>query len=111
MNDVTILHEAEIELWEAVAYYEEKSPGLGLDFETEIERSVETIAEHPEHWPLRADGTRRYLTHRFPYLVIYAYEQDHVWVLAIAHCKRRPADWRSRKATKSYLGEQEQVGT
>lgn len=72
MTDVTILHEAEVELWEAVAYYEERAPGLGLDFETEIERSVQAIAEHPERWPLREDGTRRYLTHRFPYLVVYA---------------------------------------
>jgi plasmid stabilization system protein ParE len=96
MTDVTILREAEVELWEAVAYYEERSPGLGLDFEAEIERSLETIAEHPGRWPLRADGTRRYLAHRFPYLVVYAYEHEHVWVLAIAHCKRRPAYWRSR---------------
>ena len=72
MTDVTILHEAEVELWEAVAYYEERSPGLGLDFEIEIERSLETIAEHSGRWPLRADGTRRYLAHRFPYLVVCA---------------------------------------
>ena len=96
MTDVTILHEAEVELWEAVAYYEERATGLGLDFETEIERSVQVIAEHPERWPLRKDGTRRYLTHRFPYFVVYAYEIRCVWILAIAHCKRRPSYWQSR---------------
>nr|VFJ63323.1 MAG: hypothetical protein BECKDK2373C_GA0170839_110611 [Candidatus Kentron sp. DK]VFJ63568.1 MAG: hypothetical protein BECKDK2373B_GA0170837_112710 [Candidatus Kentron sp. DK] len=93
MTDVTILQEAKVELWEAVAYYEDRALGLGLDFETEIERSVRTIAEYPERWPLRPDGTRRYLTHRFPYLVVYAYENGHVWILAIA---RRPAYWRNR---------------
>lgn len=72
MTDITILHEAEVELWEAVAYYEERSPGL--DFEVEIERSLRGIADHPKRWPLRADGTRRYLTQRFPYLVVYACE-------------------------------------
>lgn len=96
MTGITILHEAEVELWKAVAYYEEKSAGLGFDFETEIERSLETITEHPERWPLRSDGTRRYIAHCFPYLVVYAYEHDHIWVLAIAHCKRRPMYWRSR---------------
>jgi hypothetical protein len=29
MTNVTILHEAEVELWEAVAFYEEISAGLG----------------------------------------------------------------------------------
>ncbi len=71
MIEAIILHEAEVELWKAVAYYEDKAAGLGLDFETEIERSVQTIAESPERWPLREDGTRRYLTHRFPFRVVY----------------------------------------
>jgi hypothetical protein len=43
VTKVTILREAEAELWEAVAYYEERSPDLGLGFQTEIERSIETI--------------------------------------------------------------------
>ena len=63
----TILHEAEVELWDAVAYYEGQSHGLGLDFEAEVERSVETVKRFPERWPLREDGTRRYLTNCFPY--------------------------------------------
>jgi len=96
MMGVTVLQEAEAELWEAVAYYEDRAPGLGLDFVTETERSIQAVAEQPERWPIRSDGTRRYLVHRFPYLVVYAYESDHVWVLAIAHCKRRPAYWRHR---------------
>lgn len=96
MIPVTILHEAEVELREAVAYYEEKSPGLGLDLEAEIERSIRTIRDFPERWPLREDGTRRYLTHRFPYLVIYAYLKDRIWIIAIAHCKRRPGYWKDR---------------
>jgi len=95
MTEVTILPEAELELREAVAYYEGKARGLGLDFEAEIERSVQTIAEHPERWPLREDGTCRYLAHRFPYLVVYAFENQHVWILAIAHCKRHPTYWKN----------------
>lgn len=96
MTAVTILREAEGELREAVAYYEKKATGLGLDLESEIESAVQTIAEHPGRWPLRQDGTRRYLAHRFPYIVIYAYEQDHVWLLAVAHSKQRPSYWHNR---------------
>jgi toxin ParE1/3/4 len=96
VTPATLLPEAEDELWEAVAWYEEASPGLGLDFEAEVERSVQTIREHPERWPLREDGTRRYLIQRFPYLVIYSYLNERVWIIAFAHCKRRPGYWQDR---------------
>ena len=99
MTSVTILHEAELELRDAVGYYEERSPGLGLDFGAEVEASVEFVRGFPERWALRPDGTRRYLTHRFPYVVVYMYLQDHVWVIAIAHCKRRPGCWANRIGT------------
>ena len=54
MTATTILHEAELELWEAVAYYESRAPGLGLDFQAEIEASLQAIAEAPDRWSLRA---------------------------------------------------------
>ena len=106
MIPATILHEAEIELWEAVAYYEEQSVGLGLDFETEVERTLQAIRHFPERWPLREDGTRRCLTRRFPYLVIYTLLKDQIWIVAFAHCKRRPAYWQDRlKAAEQGVGD------
>lgn len=96
MTPATILHEAEVELWEAVEYYESRSPGLGLDFHTEIEASVDAISQSPDRWPARDDGTRRYLTHRFPYVVVYVRLPDHIWIIAFAHCKRRPQYWSDR---------------
>lgn len=96
MTRPTILHEAELELWEAVAYYEERCSGLGLDFEREVKSAVELIARYPEGWPLRDDGTRRFLLHRFPYVVVYTIHQDRVWIVAIAHCKREPGYWTRR---------------
>ena len=98
MTPVTILHEAEAELWEAVAYYESRCPGLGLDFAAEIEASINAARRFPERWPVREDGTRRCLAHRFPYLIVYVHLNDHVWVIAIAHCKRRSGYWRERLA-------------
>jgi len=65
MTSVTILHEAEIELWQAVEFYESKCVGLGLDFETEIKAAVELIQQSPDRWPIRNDGTRWYLVRRF----------------------------------------------
>lgn len=96
MTPATILHEAEVELWEAVAYYEDKTAGLGLDFEAEAERSVLSIRESPERWPLREDGTRRHLMHRFPFIVVYTFHDDHIWIVAVAHCRRKPGYWADR---------------
>ncbi len=96
MTEVTFLHEAEVELWDAVAYYEDKANGLGLDFEVEIERSIQILGESPKCWPVRKDGTRRYLIRRFPYLAVYTYQNNHVWIIALAHCRRNPGYWSSR---------------
>lgn len=96
MIPASFLPEAEAELWEAVEYYESKSGGLGLDLASEVRASVDGIRAFPEKCPLREDGTRRCLLHRFPYLVVYVYLPRHVWVIAVAHCKRRPGYWRER---------------
>lgn len=91
MTECILLHEAEVELWEAEALYEDKAKGLGLDFAREVEQSIQSITQTPDRWPLRPDGTRRYLTQRFPYLVVYTHQNSRLWIIAIAHCKRQPA--------------------
>jgi len=96
MMPITILDEAEAELREAVQYYEDKRPALGFDFAHEAENTVESIRHFPERWPLRGDGTRRCLLSRFPYIVVYVFLNEHVWVIAFAHCKRQPGYWSSR---------------
>jgi toxin ParE1/3/4 len=96
MNSVTILQEAETELWETVEFYENKCVGLGVKFEEAVKAAVESIGHSPSRWPLRKDGTRRYLLRRYPYLVITMNHENQVWVIAIAHCKRRPGYWTGR---------------
>jgi len=73
MIPVTILDEAKNELLEAIDFYESRCTGLGLDFEREIKVADEMIQEFPERWPHHHDDTRRYLIHRFPYIIVYLY--------------------------------------
>jgi hypothetical protein len=96
MTPTTILHEAEVELWDAVVYCESRSAGLGLDFQAEIAATVAVSGQSPERWPVRADGTRRCLTQRFPCLVVYLLLPGHIWIIAFAHCRRRPRYWSAR---------------
>jgi len=61
---------AEAELQDAAAWYEERSPGLGLRFVLAIRKKSDEILEAPERWPLAADS-RRVLLGRFPYALVY----------------------------------------
>ena len=96
MIPISILREAEIELREAVQFYETRCAGLGLDFEREIKAAIELIPRSPRRWPLQPDGTRRCLIHRFPYFIVYAMHEGRVWVIAFAHCRRKPGYWSAR---------------
>ncbi len=51
MKPVIIHAEAELELWYAVSFYENRVSGLGLDFETETGRILAEIQETPKRYP------------------------------------------------------------
>lgn len=101
MIDVTILNEARAELFDAIVFYENKAKGLGIDLNNEIKSSIEIIKRFPECCTLRKDKTRRYLINRFPYLIIYIYYKNRIWIIAFAHCKRKPDYWLKRIKNKN----------
>ncbi len=89
--------EAEAELLEAAAYYEDCEPGLGGDFLYEVYSAIQNILAYPQAWPVLEDEIRRCLTSRFPYGVLYSIEADAIYVLAIMHLHRHPDYWKGRK--------------
>ncbi len=96
MKPLIIHHDAEAELWEEVAYYENQVPGLGLHFLSEAEEAFRSIQKAPERWRQAEYGTRGFLLRRFPHTVYYRDLSDIVWIVAIAPQKRRPFYWRYR---------------
>jgi toxin ParE1/3/4 len=98
VKPVIIHSEAIEELDAAVAYYEDQKVGLGLDFLVEVEQSLGKIQQNPNLGAVyKVTGLRRYVIQRFPFLVFYAELEDCLWVVAIAHGKRRPDYWRQRQ--------------
>jgi len=93
-----ILRAARVELEQAVEWYEEKQPGLGEDFLSEVERSLDLISANPAAWPGWPDEprARRFVMRRFPYLIAYRTVGDDTIVVAFAHARRRPGYWRGR---------------
>lgn len=96
MNQIIVHSEAELELWQAVDYYEARGTGLGLDFEHEVSRAFCDVQDAPKRWPVRRNGARCRLLRRFPYAVYYIELQAVVWIVAVAHMSRKPHYWRNR---------------
>ena len=87
--------DAEAELEAGIAYYEERESGLGLDFAVEVHATVQRILACPLAWPV-LEGVRRALVHRFPYGVLYGYEDSQLYILAVMLLHRHPGYWHRR---------------
>ena len=65
-------------------------------FLDELDRAIERIGNHPGQFPEYAYGTRRMVLQRFPYLLVFRETAPGMEVIAVAHGRRRPGDWRDR---------------
>jgi len=94
--NIRILSCAEQELADAVDYYNEQLPGLGFEFAAEVRNTLSRVISFPEAWPVFSQRSRRCMTNRFPYGVLYQIRTDHILVTAIMHLKRDPKKWQER---------------
>lgn len=85
---------AQHDLAQAVEYYEQAVPGLGLEFLEEVERAVSRILLQPEAWKRVSDHQRRCRTRRFPYGLIYSVAGDEVLISAVFNLRRHPDSWK-----------------
>jgi plasmid stabilization system protein ParE len=92
----SLLPAAQIELDEAVQWYEAQVPGLGERFLIEATHAFSLIRQFPSAWHPLSANTRRCRLKRFPYAVIYAIESSDILVIALAHLHRRPGYWSER---------------
>lgn len=98
MKTVVFNSLAEQELADAVVYYEEQRPELGLEYLEEVEHAVNLLRRYPETGSKVRGSVRRLILPRFPYSLLYRIlENGQIRVLAIAHHKRRPQHWLGRE--------------
>ena len=84
------------EIVETTAYYESEVPGLGDRFIAEVESIIEVLCDQPNIGQSVGDKLQRILLARFPYSLIYSIESERIWVIAVAHHRRRPGYWQER---------------
>ncbi len=93
---VEIHPEAVAEARAAREWYQVRSPDAAEAFLAELDLGIENIRMAPDIYPRYLHGTRRYLMHRFPYLIVYRVVSTTVQVIAVAHGRRRPGYWKVR---------------
>ncbi|MEM8600872.1 MAG: type II toxin-antitoxin system RelE/ParE family toxin [Bacteroidota bacterium] len=89
---------ARAELMDAATYYEEQADELGGQFIDEVHRVVDLLVESPSLGAALESQPRlrRWRLRRFPYYVIYHVQANRLFILAVAHERRRPGYWSER---------------
>ena len=100
-QQVRLAPEASAELENAAQWYEQRHAGLGLAFLAAIDVAIVSIVRSPRVGApivgLPGDlEVRRVPVLRFPYHLAYLITQGQIYVLAIAHDRRRPVYWSGR---------------
>jgi plasmid stabilization system protein ParE len=81
---------------EAAEWYAARGRLLGRRFRDELFAALAYAASHPLSCSPYLHGTRRAFLKRFPYFVVFLEWRDLVFVVAIAHAKRREGYWTPR---------------
>jgi toxin ParE1/3/4 len=88
---------AEGDIGDAFLWYRERNALAPDAFRAEVFDAIDGIAEAPLSRAADEEGNRKRVLRRFPYSVFYEVLGSTVNILAVAHHRRRPNYWRSRK--------------
>lgn len=95
--NVSVSPAAQQELIDGAMFYAERADrDLGLAFIAEFEHARDLLSTNPEIGAQWRGPTRRLQLRRFPYYLAYQIRPQEVWVVALAHQRRRPGYWAGR---------------
>ncbi|HUY32555.1 MAG TPA: type II toxin-antitoxin system RelE/ParE family toxin [Pirellulales bacterium] len=94
--ELIVAPEAEQDIAEAFAWYEDQRPGLGEDFLGRVDACIQATLRSPEMHAIVHETYRRALVRRFPYAAFYEYVDNKVTVYCVFHTSRDPEKWRQR---------------
>jgi len=94
--------QAKFELEKSVEFYESQQSRIGLEFLGEVYSTIHRIIEFPNAYPTLSKNTRKCLTNKFPFAVIYQVKMNEIFIVAITHLARKPGYWKERTNYKSH---------
>jgi plasmid stabilization system protein ParE len=86
------------EYQKAFAWYARQSLHVALGFEQEVAGALQRIAANPNRWPVYQGPDRFVRVRRYCYVLYYRIvDPTRVLIMAVAHIRCRPGNWRRRK--------------
>lgn len=96
MKTIRLDERARREAREAANWYAGRGRSLGGRFRDELLAALSYVASHPFSCSPYLHGTRRAFLKKFPYFVVFLDWEDQIFVVAVAHAKRREGYWEAR---------------
>ncbi|MCA8991395.1 MAG: type II toxin-antitoxin system RelE/ParE family toxin [Planctomycetaceae bacterium] len=88
--------QAKDELESSADWYAERSAAAARDFLVSVDLALKSIGHNPARFPRVDDHHRSCGVMKFPYQIVYRHDAERVFIIAVAHAKRRPGFWQGR---------------
>ncbi len=88
--------EAIREVRETIEWYRQRSNEVATDFRTLVKSAEELVQRSPESWAVYLLETRGFRFQKFPFVLVYVIRGQQIFIVALAHTKRKPGYWRER---------------
>ena len=91
------IHElAALEFDEAIDWYEMQSQGLGKRFKSVVIRQIKKLQHNPGWYLKEEDNIYKAYVTKFPYKILFSFDEQKIVIWAIAHLHRKPWYWQER---------------
>ncbi len=88
--------EAENEFNESVIWYKHQNKGLEFEFIRCIDDAIEKVKRDPELYPIVHKTFRKIVVKRFPFIILYEFDEVEIRILGVFHSRRNPKRYQRR---------------
>ena len=85
-----------VDLASACSHYDAIAATLGSRFRTSIRSAIQDVVERPESFGRIGGDFRGSLVHRFPYVVVFTFDDGQLLIHGLRHAASDRSDWFAR---------------
>ena len=98
MAQIDFHPEATEELEASTEWYMQRSETAARGFALAVEAALQKISDDPDRFPKAGRRYRACNLLNYPFQIVFRRAADRIFIVAVAHAKRRPGYWRGRSA-------------